>query len=91
MADVAYFDRCSSIEAAIGRAFAAAGNDARIPRDHDARLALLRSGLIPWLAGIDPDASSPRRLKLQTQRASILASLKGIFDRLPMVRRTRVN
>jgi hypothetical protein len=31
MADVAYFDRCSSIEAAIGRTFAAAGNDARIP------------------------------------------------------------
>lgn len=52
-----------SIEAAIERAFAAADNDARIPRDHDARLALLRRGLIPWLAGIDPDTGSPRRQK----------------------------
>ena len=52
-----------SIEAAVERAFRAADNDARIPRDHDARLALLRRGLIPWLAGIDPDSGSPRRQK----------------------------
>jgi hypothetical protein len=52
-----------SIEAAVERAFRAADSDARIPRDRDARLALLRRGLIPWLAGIDPDTGSPRRLK----------------------------
>ncbi len=50
-----------SIEAAAERAFRAADNDASIPRDRDARLALLRRGLIPWLAGIDPDTGSPRR------------------------------
>jgi WD40 repeat protein len=55
-----------SIEAAIGRAFRAADADARIPQEHEARLSLLRSGLIPWLAGIDPDSGSPRR-----QRARI--------------------
>jgi WD40 repeat protein len=52
-----------SIEAAVNRAFAAADLDARIPRDRDARLVLLRRGLIPWLVGIDPDTGSPRRLK----------------------------
>jgi WD40 repeat protein len=52
-----------SIEAAVERAFAAADADARIPRDRDARLALLRRGLIPWLAGIDPDTGNPRRQK----------------------------
>jgi formylglycine-generating enzyme required for sulfatase activity len=52
-----------SIEAAVERAFAAADNNPRIPRDRDARLAILRRGLIPWLAGIDPDTGSPRRQK----------------------------
>lgn len=52
-----------SINAAIERAFHLADIDARIPRDRDARLALLRRGLIPWLAGIDPDTGSPRRQK----------------------------
>src|SRR5262249_12616459 len=33
----------------------------RIPKDRTARLALLRRGLIPWLAGIDLDSGSPRR------------------------------
>jgi formylglycine-generating enzyme required for sulfatase activity len=50
-----------SIEAAVERAFKAADKDADIPRERDARLALLRRGLIPWLAGIDPDARSARR------------------------------
>lgn len=39
-------------------------SDARIPKDRQARLTLLRGGLIPWLAGIDPDhegAAPPRR------------------------------
>jgi len=50
-----------SIEAAVERAFAAADKDGRIPRDREARLTLLRRGLIPWLAGIDPDTKAPRR------------------------------
>jgi hypothetical protein len=50
-----------SIEAAIERTFKAADSDARIPRDREARLTLLRRGLIPWLAGIDPDTKAPRR------------------------------
>jgi formylglycine-generating enzyme required for sulfatase activity len=50
-----------SIEAAIERAMAAADADPRIPRERGARLLLLRRGLIPWLAGIDPETGSPRR------------------------------
>jgi tetratricopeptide (TPR) repeat protein len=50
-----------AIEAAVERAFSAADCDPAIPRDRTARLALLRRGLIPWLAGIDPDTASPRR------------------------------
>jgi formylglycine-generating enzyme required for sulfatase activity len=50
-----------SIEAAVERALKAADADPKIPRDRDARLALLRRGLIPWLAGIDPETGSPRR------------------------------
>jgi hypothetical protein len=45
-----------SIEAAVKRALAAA--DAA---DHATRLALLRRGLIPWLAEIDPDTGVARR------------------------------
>jgi formylglycine-generating enzyme required for sulfatase activity len=50
-----------SIEAAVERALKAADTDPAIPRDRAARLALLRRGLIPWLAGIDPDTGAPRR------------------------------
>jgi len=50
-----------SIEAAVKRAFVEADKDSRIPRDPEARLTLLRRGLIPWLAGIEPDTKSPRR------------------------------
>jgi len=50
-----------SIEAAVERTLKAADSDPKIPRDREARLALLRRGLIPWLAGIDPDTGSPRR------------------------------
>jgi uncharacterized caspase-like protein len=50
-----------SIEAAVERAFKAADTDTRMPRDREARLTLLRRGLIPWLAGIDPDTKAPRR------------------------------
>ena len=50
-----------SIEAAVERALNAADVDPAIARDRAARLALLRRGLIPWLAGIDPDTGTPRR------------------------------
>lgn len=50
-----------AIEAAVARAFEAADADPRVPREREARLALLRRGLIPWLAGIDPATKEPRR------------------------------
>ncbi len=50
-----------SIEAAVERALDASGGDPAVPRDHAARLVLLRRALIPWLAGIDPESGSPRR------------------------------
>src|SRR3984885_842240 len=50
-----------AIEAGVERALAAADRDPRIPRDREARLALVRPGLIPWRAGINPDTGSPRR------------------------------
>ena len=50
-----------SIEAAVAQAFKAADADPKIPRDLRERLALLRRGLIPWVAGIDPDTGAPRR------------------------------
>ena len=50
-----------SIEAAVERAFKAADADPKVPKDKQARQALLRRGLIPWLAGIDPDTGAPRR------------------------------
>jgi formylglycine-generating enzyme required for sulfatase activity len=50
-----------SIEAGVERALNAADADSRVPKDRTARLALLRRGLIPWLAGVDPDTGAPRR------------------------------
>lgn len=50
-----------AINAALKRAFAAADGDPRIPKDYEARLALLRRGFIPWLAGVDPETRSLRR------------------------------
>ena len=50
-----------SIEAAVERSFKAADADPAVPRDRQARLSLLRRGLIPWLASIDPDTGTPRR------------------------------
>lgn len=50
-----------SIEAAVERAFKAADADPSIPRDRQARLNLLRRGLIPWLVGIDPETGVSRR------------------------------
>ncbi|MEO0668231.1 MAG: TIR domain-containing protein [Pseudomonadota bacterium] len=50
-----------AIEAAVSNALEAADADPAVPRDHEARLALLRRGLIPWLAGIDPATKLARR------------------------------
>lgn len=50
-----------SINAAVERVLARADTDPRIPSERKALLTLLRRGLIPWLAGIDPDTGTPRR------------------------------
>jgi WD40 repeat protein len=50
-----------AIEAAVEQALSKADGNPAIPRDRAARLALLRRGLIPWLAGIDPETGAPRR------------------------------
>jgi WD40 repeat protein len=50
-----------SIEEAVEHALEMAEGDPTIATDHTARLALLRRGLIPWLADIDPDTGAPRR------------------------------
>jgi tetratricopeptide (TPR) repeat protein len=49
------------IDAALGRVFAEADADPRIPESYEARLALLRRGLIPCLAGVDPQTKTARR------------------------------
>ena len=52
-----------SIEAAVEEAFvtAEAMNNGNIPANRDAGLSLLRRGLIPWLATVDPDTYETRR------------------------------
>jgi len=62
LADYEEFGRVKgSIESAVEQALKAADANPAIPRDKAARLALMRHGLIPWLAGIDPDSGAPRR------------------------------
>lgn len=50
-----------SVQAAVNAAFLAANADPTIPTDPTERLKLLRSALIPALAGIDPVTRTPRR------------------------------
>jgi formylglycine-generating enzyme required for sulfatase activity len=50
-----------SIEAAVANALDAAEAIPAIPRDPKERLGVLRRGLIPWLASVDPDTGAPRR------------------------------
>ena len=69
-----------SIEAAAERALQAADADPKIPRDREARLALLRRGLIPWLAGIDLDTGAPRRRI--ARRSEIPAESRPLIDLL---------
>lgn len=49
-----------SIEEAVEQALTA-DNDPPIPSDPAVRQGLLRHGMIPWLADIDPDTAAPRR------------------------------
>jgi formylglycine-generating enzyme required for sulfatase activity len=69
-----------SIEAAVERALKAADADPKIPRDREARLALLRRGLIPWLAGIDPETGAPRRRI--ARKSEIPAESRPLIDLL---------
>ncbi|WP_026362896.1 toll/interleukin-1 receptor domain-containing protein [Methylopila sp. M107] len=50
-----------SIEAAVAKAMRNAEADRRVPSDPAERDALLRQGLIPWLAMLDPETKEPRR------------------------------
>ena len=50
-----------AIDVAVERAFRRADSDPRLPKDRRDRLALLRRGLIPWLASVDPESRAPRR------------------------------
>ncbi len=69
-----------AIEAAIARALARIEGDAGVPRDPAARAALLRRGLIPWLAGVDPETRTPRRNI--ARRSDIPADALPLIDRL---------
>ena len=69
-----------AIDAAMARVFVEADKDPRIPKDQEARLALLRRGLIPWLAGIDPETKTPRRRRAPA--AQIPAEAQPLVDLL---------
>jgi len=64
----------------VERALKAADADPKIPRDRQARLAFPRRGLIPWLAGIDPDTGAPRRRI--ARRSEIPAESRRLIDLL---------
>jgi formylglycine-generating enzyme required for sulfatase activity/TPR repeat protein len=69
-----------SIEAAVERAFKAAESKKRVPRYRQASVVLLRRGLIPWLAGIDPDTRAPRRRVARL--SEIPAEARPLIDEL---------
>lgn len=69
-----------AIEAAVESALLRADGNTAIPRDRTARLALLRRGLIPWLAGIDPATGSPRRRVARL--AEVPAEARPLIDLL---------
>lgn len=58
-----------SITDAVEQALAKAKKEGRVPAERAEQLQLLRRGLIPWLAGIDPKTGAPRR------RVSTLAEI----------------
>jgi tetratricopeptide (TPR) repeat protein len=69
-----------AIHAAVERALVKADADRRIPKDRKARELLLRRGFIPWLAGIDPETRSPRRMR--ARRAEIPPEAAPLIDLL---------
>jgi tetratricopeptide (TPR) repeat protein len=50
-----------AIDTALGRVFEAADEDSRIPKERQARLALLRRALVPGLAAVDAETRTARR------------------------------
>jgi formylglycine-generating enzyme required for sulfatase activity/class 3 adenylate cyclase len=69
-----------SIEAAVEQAFRQADKNPAVPKDRQVRLALLRRGLIPWLAGIDPDSGRPRRRV--ARKSEIPEEARPLIDQL---------
>jgi tetratricopeptide (TPR) repeat protein len=65
------YQRCGrlqgAIDAAAGRVLAIAGADPDLPRDRDARLSLLRRGLVPWLACSVPGSSTAKRRRARAR------------------------
>jgi hypothetical protein len=81
LADYAAFGGLKgAIDAAVERALVRADADPRIPQDRGARLLLLRRGLIPWLAGVDPESKTPRRHI--ARRSDIPAEAAPLIDLL---------
>ena len=68
-----------SIEEAVEQALTA-DTDPPVPIDRAARLALLRHGMIPWLADIDPDTGAPRRRV--ARRSEIPADSRALLRNL---------
>ncbi len=75
------YERCGRLagafDAAVGRVLAIAGAEAERPRDRDVRLALLRRGLIPWLACIAPGSGIARRRRARMREIPL--------DSLPLI------
>jgi formylglycine-generating enzyme required for sulfatase activity len=67
-----------SIEAAVEGAFKRADKIAGIPKERAERLALLRRGLIPSLATIDPETGEP--LRRVARRSEIPAEAVALID-----------
>ena len=68
------------IERAVAHALKAADADPRIPRDAGERDKLLRRGLIPWLAVVDPETRMPRRAI--ARREDVPADSRPLLDLL---------
>ena len=67
-----------SIEAAVEQALVT--DATALPHDRTARLALMRRGLVPWLAGIDPETDQPRRRV--ARRSEIPEETRPLIDLL---------
>lgn len=69
-----------AIEAAVELALDSAAKDPLLPNDRNSLTTLLRRGLIPWLAGIDPQSQTPRRRVANI--AEIPAEARPMIDHL---------